>query len=131
MKKVVIFLVLLFIVTACGKEEVPVQKVPEKPDSLYVPPPEPIDIEPAPQPENIEDVELEDLPEPVSSEPVPVEPVVSGRPKCEIFGKIGEQYIPADIETGEISVYVYNDLEVCYPYFAQDQANTQAMCCVI
>ncbi len=140
MKQLLILLILLLLITACGKEEAPT-KLPEKPDTFYVPPPAPAPLPipeltppiiPEPQlptPEPLPPTAPEPLPPPV---PEPLPPPVQDIPgSCEIFGIQGMQYTMEDVNKGKISMQDFSDLNVCYPYFSPDQANTQAVCCTI
>jgi hypothetical protein len=123
----------LLLITACGKEEAPAQPVPQRPQTFYVPPPEKITVEPMPEPAPIPDVEImEPEPLPPLPAPEPLQPVqVAGRPSCKVLTKIGQQYTYEDVAKGEISLQDFSDLKKCYPYFSEEQANTEAMCCVI
>jgi len=126
MKKLVFIIILLVLITACGKEEV----VPELPVVVPspvpepAPLPEPVVIEPMPEPEPIPDVEIKE-PEP---EPVPVVPE---RPSCRILKDQGLVYSQEDVAKGKISAMDYDNLRVCYPYFGPNQAGTESKCCII
>lgn len=137
MKKIIILLILLLLlITACSKKEAQEQTLPERPQTFYVPPPEPVKPtqpmpvpEPvAPKPGPVEDV----APESPPPAPVPLQPVeVSGRPSCKVLTKTGQQYTYEDVEKGELSMQDFSDLKKCYPYFSEEQANTAAVCCII
>ncbi|MBD3304404.1 hypothetical protein GF343_04615 [Candidatus Woesearchaeota archaeon] len=136
MKKIIILLIFLLLITACGKQEAPKQAVPERPETFYVPPPKPVKPTPRPMP-SPGPAPLPDIPEPVKDvvpdlPPPAPEPVqVSGRPSCKVLTKTGQQYTYKDVEKGEISMQDFSDLKKCYPYFSEEQANTEAVCCIL
>ena|GEM_PF-4712063 len=118
MKKIILLLSLLLLVTACAEE------VPEIiPEPVPEPEPEPpIKIEPIPEPEPIPEVEVK--------EP-PVQEVPTGRPTCKILIETGHIYTPEDVVKGVITLDEYHNTRLCYPYFSENQASTESMCCVI
>ncbi|MBW3001884.1 hypothetical protein KY338_01840 [Candidatus Woesearchaeota archaeon] len=139
MKKIFLLLALLLLITACGKEEAPAQPVPQRPQTFYVPPPEPGPVSPEP---------IVSQPTPAPSPPVPApEPVTVPEPEpspppaptpqpvqtnsCKVLTKTGTLYTMEDVDQGKISMADFSDLKKCYPYFSADQANTEAMCCII
>jgi len=131
MKKIILLLALLLLITACGKEDIPKQQpVPQRPEIFYVPPPKPVEVEPMPEPEQVKEVKITE-PEPEPEPLPPVHEVPAGRPSCKVLIKTGKLYTYADVEKGEISLQDFSDLKKCYPYFSEEQANTDAMCCII
>ena len=127
MKKLVLLFAILLLITACGKEEAPKQQLPQRPDTFYVPPPAPA---PLPIPELTPPIipEPEQIPEPLPP-PKPLPPIQTNT--CQVLTKTGTIYTLEDVDKGKISMQNFSDLNKCYPYFSADQANTEAMCCII
>lgn len=127
MRKIVFVLVFLVVLCSCAREKAPeIPVIVPVPEPVPLPVPEPVVIEPMPEPvPPPEQIVIEPMPQP---EPVPVIP---GRPSCRILKDQGLVYTLADVAQGKISMADYNNLRICYPYFAADQADTDSKCCII
>ncbi len=129
MRKIILLLTVLLLITACGKgipEQTMLPPAPAPPPVITPPP------APAPLPEPLPPPAPSPPPVITPPAPEPLPPPIQVIPgSCEIFGIQGMQYTLEDVNKGKISAQKFNDLNVCYPYFAPDQANTQAVCCII
>ena len=130
MRRIILLLALLLLITACSKEELP--PATEIPPPVYIPPPP----EPTPPPEP------EPMPPPPEPEPQPLPPPEPMPPEpelkfdCIILGVPGHKYTsdmigPVHIPGKQITEALMLDLNVCYPYFEPGAANADAVCCQI